>query len=978
MTSGVVRKQWTTVRNLVSWAVRNPAQVGELARGLLRRPAPTPTPRIVTDTTRPVPDVVAAHDRAVRAGVPVDVTAGRVRDLLGDASRFPEWMRMHAGWRGTPPAGLAAGVEFTEQVKLMGIPAELAWRVDRADATEVLLTGRGPMGLGLVLCFGIDETADGVRVVLDCGMSGDPVRGPMGGSLATSLQQALDESLAAFAEIARDSGDSETVAAPIRHERSGRLLDPRTPVIVGAGQVVQRVPNPDRDPAALAVEALRAAARDAGVPELAARADAVYAVASTSWTYRDQAALVAERLGAHPAETVQSARFGGDGGQALINAAGQAVADGTASIVLVCGAEAGATLAAAQKNGRTVAWPEQAADVSPSRILGSEREANNQAEAAAGLGAPVYTYALLESAIRARTGESLAAHRETVTALWASLSEQAAKNEFAWLPKAFTAAELAHTDAGNRPVSAPYSKLLCANLQVDLASGLIVTSVAAATAAGVPQDRWVFLHAGAAANDEWFVSERGELAASPAIRTIGRAALAEAGLEIDRIRHIDLYSCFPAAVQIAARELDLPIGDPDRPLSLTGGLTFAGGPGNNYGGHAVATLVERLRQEPEEFGLSTSLGWYLTKHALGIYSAQPPARLYRSLTPMVDPAPTRPALTEYTGPGVVEAYTVQYDREGAPQATIVSAITPAGARVLVRDKNIELGTEFASEDPLGWPVEIADRRVTVVGRDRRPVPACPPPTVLVENRGPIRIITLNRPEVRNAIDHATAQLLERIVDAFEADDTARIAVLTGADGTFCAGMDLKAAARGRFAITERRGPLGIAGLPITKPIIAAVEGHALAGGCELALVADLIVASTESEFGIPECKRGLVAAAGGVLRLSQRLPRNVAMELALTGDPMPAPRLAELGLVNRLAAPGTVLDAAIALAEQIAGNAPLSVAVSKEIIAQAPDWSREEEFIRQTELAGRAVFSDDAREGVAAFAEHRSPVWRGR
>ncbi|KAA1416901.1 crotonase/enoyl-CoA hydratase family protein [Nocardioides humilatus] len=933
----------------------------------------------MTYDERPVADAVAGHDRQVRAQVLVAADPDRVRALLGDLGQLPAWMEMHAGWRGTPPAAAVEGLTFVEQVKIMGIPAEVAWTVDRADAEGITITGEGPMGIVLVMSFALDPAEGGTAVTLDCGLSGDPVRGPMGGSVSTSIGEALEASLAALARLATTEVDaSARAAAGIVHHASGAVLDPRTPVIVGAGQVVQRVPDPTKDPVELAVEALRAAEADAGGAGLLSGADAVYAVATTSWTYRDQAALVAERVGAQPQETIQSARFGGDAGQALINAAGQAIADGDASVVLVCGAEAGATLAAAQKSGIEVTWPQQAADVTPTRVLGSEREANNQAEADAGLGAPVYTYGLIESALRARSGASIAEHQATITELWAGLSQIAADNPYAWQPTAMTAEELADTGDSNRLVSAPYSKLLCANLQVDLASGLIMTSAAAAEAAGVPQEKWVFLHAGAAAYDEWFVSERGDLTASPAIRAIGKAALAEAGLQIDQVKHVDLYSCFPSAVQIAAHELGLPVGDPARPLSVTGGLTFAGGPGNNYGGHAVATLVQRLRDDPDSYGLSTSLGWYLTKHALGIYSATPPAHPYRALAPVVPPEPTRRALVGYQGPATIEAATVQYDRDGQPVAAIVSGVTPDGARALVRTKDASVAVELASADPIGWQVTVAGSDVTIEDRDRHEVPPCPEPTVLVEDRGQVRVITLNRPARRNAIDLATAQLLEKVIDAFEDDDSVRVAVLTGAGGTFCAGMDLKAAAMGEFAITERRGPLGIAAQPISKPVIAAVEGHALAGGCELALVADLIVASSDSQFGIPEVKRGLVAAAGGVLRLSQRLPRNVAVELALTGDPMPAARMAELGLVNRIAEPGKVLDAALDLAQQIVINAPISVAVSREIIEQAPGWSREEEFQRQLDLATRAVLSEDATEGVVAFAEHRQPVWKGR
>lgn len=191
-------------------------------------------------------------------------------------------------------------------------------------------------------------------------------------------------------------------------------------------------------------------------------------------------------------------------------------------------------------------------------------------------------------------------------------------------------------------------------------------------------------------------------------------------------------------------------------------------------------------------------------------------------------------------------------------------------------------------------------------------------------------------------------------------------------------MDLKAAARGELPMTEGRGPLGITAKPPRKPLIAAVEGPALAGGCELALSADLVVAAADSTFGIPEVKRGLVAVGGGVLRLAQRLPRAIALELALTGDPITAARAAELGLVNQLTEPGGAFAGALALAQRIAVNAPLSVAASKRIVDESPDWSVAEAFTRQGELAGPALSSQDAAEGVQAFAQKRDPVWQGR
>lgn len=978
-----IRKTLDSVVGTARWAATNPGAILDLARAAVGREPESGevAPTTQGGLTRTEPEGLGGYERTVTVSAQTTRPASVMRGLVGDLSLLPRWMTIHAGWRGQPPAVAVEGAEITEQVKIMGVPAEIRWRVETASDRRIGLTGTGPMGLTMGLWFTVVDDGAGAAVWIDAGMGGDPLRGPMGGTIARTVRDEMERSLAALIALADAgvAGAATPARGPVRHEATGRMLPPETPIIVGVGQVTQRDPVLTSEPADLAAEAVRAAVTDAGAPDLIAAVDGIYTVASTSWAYADLAAAVATRIGATPSETVQSARFGGDSGQLLINAAGQAIADGAAEVIVVCGAEAGNSFAAAQKQGSAPAWSEQGAQVTPTRVLGSEKEANNEAESRAGLMAPIYVYGLLETALRARLGRSKAEHHAVVTGLWSRFSGVAAENPYAWQPEAMTAERLADSDAANRMISSPYSKLLCANLQVDQASGIIVTNVGTAQAMGIAQEKWVFLHAGAAAHDEWFVSERGDLAASPAIRAIGKAALAQAGIGIEEVAHVDLYSCFPVAVQIAARELGLPIDDPSRELSLTGGLTFGGGPGNNYGGHAVATLVDRLRAHPGEVGLSTSLGWYLTKHAIGIYSTTPPERPYRSLAPIPEPVPSRRALSDVAGEAVVEAYTVQYARDSAAQAVIVSGIQPNGDRVLLRSADAEVVSRFVEEDPLGWGLEVSDvDTFKFTAEVAQPVPEAPELPVLLDRRGPLWVITLNRPHRRNAIDHPTAQLLERIIDAYEADDTARVAILTGTGGTFSAGMDLKAAASGQFPLTERRGPLGITSAPISKPLIAAVEGHALAGGCELALVADLVVASTDSQFGLPEAKRGLVAAAGGVMRMAQRLPRNVAMELALTGNPMPAARMAELGMVNRLAAPGGVLDAAVALADEVLANAPLSLKISKEIIEAAPDWGAAEGFALQSEMAGAALFSEDAAEGVVAFAEGRAPVWKGR
>ncbi len=250
--------------------------------------------------------------------------------------------------------------------------------------------------------------------------------------------------------------------------------------------------------------------------------------------------------------------------------------------------------------------------------------------------------------------------------------------------------------------------------------------------------------------------------------------------------------------------------------------------------------------------------------------------------------------------------------------------------------------------------------------------------VLTERRGRTLLITLNRPDARNAVNAALAQGVAAALDELDGEDDLSVGVLTGAGKGFSAGMDLKAFVAGESAWVEGRGFAGIVQGPPRKPLIAAVEGFAVAGGLEVALSCDLIVAASGAKLGIPEVKRSLVAAGGALLRLPRRIPYHVAMELALTGDPITAERGYELGLVNRVADAGATVDVALELAGAIEVNAPLALMASKQILIESPDWSLDEEFDRQAAISGPVFTSEDAREGATAFAEKRDPVWKGR
>jgi enoyl-CoA hydratase len=250
--------------------------------------------------------------------------------------------------------------------------------------------------------------------------------------------------------------------------------------------------------------------------------------------------------------------------------------------------------------------------------------------------------------------------------------------------------------------------------------------------------------------------------------------------------------------------------------------------------------------------------------------------------------------------------------------------------------------------------------------------------VLVERRDGVQVITINRPEAKNALNRAVGERVAAAVDELDGSDELRVGVLTGAGGTFSAGMDLKAFLRGESPAIEGRGLCGITQAPPRKPLIGAVEGWALAGGFELLLACDLVVAAETARFGVPEVKRSLVAAGGAALLLPRRVPYALALELLLTGDPLTAPRAAEIGLVNRVTPEGGALEGALALAATIAANGPLAVAATKAIARGTVDWTTAQGWQEQAALTGPVFASEDAREGATAFAEKRAPVWKGR
>lgn len=464
------------------------------------------------------------------------------------------------------------------------------------------------------------------------------------------------------------------------------------------------------EPADMMAEVVRSAAEDSGAPDaVLRRLGSIQVVRLLSWRYGNPALAVAERLGLDVADLAVSAN-GGNSPQMLINQAALSISRGELDAAAVVGAEANRTRLMARAQGVEPHWSHQADDVAEPRHAGVERPGSSETETSVGMAMPVQVYPLFENALRAAAGESIAEHQARIAGLWSRFSQVAATNPYAWTPVARTADEIATPGPDNRMIAFPYPKLMNANFQTDQAAAVLVMSAEAAEAAGVPRDRWVFLRAGADAADHWFVSQRQDLSSSPAIRIAGQAALHAAGVGADDVAHVDLYSCFPAAVQIAAAELGFGLDEADRPLTVTGGLAYAGGPWNNYVTHSVATLCSALRRDPGSVGLATALGWYVTKHAFGVYSTEPGPRGFAWSSPQaeVDSLPSRQAVTGVAATSAVETYTVLYDRDGSRTAGLVTSLLPDGTRALARVADPSALEAMTEHEACGAPVTLSE------------------------------------------------------------------------------------------------------------------------------------------------------------------------------------------------------------------------------------------------------------------------------
>ena len=786
-------------------------------------------------------------------------------------------------------------------------------------------------------------------------------------------------------------------------------IDPRTPVIIGVGQFTERVDAPDYrglPPYGIAAEAAKAAFADAlSLQVLGPHVEAI----ATTRTFEDSAfgpgpfgrsdnypRSIAKRLGIHPRLAVWETSSG-DSPQRLVYEFCRRIASGELNMALLAGGEAISSMRKLATDGSKPDWSESPGGSVEDR--GAQVKRTRYQLMHRIVGAPP-GYALLENARRARLGQTREVYEHGMGRLFAPFTEVAAANPYSSSEqKPLGASELLAVNARNRMISSPYARLLVARDQVNQGAAVLIASIETARKLGVPEGQWVYLHSHAQAHERALL-ERADLGASPAAQRVADAALAYAGVTAADMAFFDFYSCFPIAVSnVACDSLGLSPDDP-RKLTVTGGLPFFGGPGNNYSMHAVAGIVEKLREQPGSYGFVGANGGILSKYAAGVYSTRPaPLRNCdsRHIQAGIDALPAPAADHEPDGWARIETYTVVHDKGLPAHAIVFARLEVGGARCIANSFDGDEATlaRMREEDPLGQRIYV---QFTPPGNrfcyslDEVLAFNPPKPRVLrddyefvkVERDGHLLVVTINRPEARNSLHSPAHFELDEIWDAFEADPELWVGIITGAGtAAFCAGADLKYVAEqakaGKPMLNPRNGFGGLVRRARSKPLIAAVNGFAMGGGTELCLASDMVVADETAQFALSEVRVGVIAGAGGVIRLPRQMPVKIANELIFTGRKMPVHEAEKYGFVNRIAPAGQALEAARKLAAEILEGSPTSVRLSIRMRAQSARHASEQEAMDDYyEAIDDLLSSQDFTEGPKAFAQKRKPQWQNR
>lgn len=743
-------------------------------------------------------------------------------------------------------------------------------------------------------------------------------------------------------------------------------LDPSTPVLVGVGQSIDRIEDPDYaalSPVDLAARAARTAFADTGVdPDRVAEAVDVVAATRQFETSTPLSAVpfgrstnvprsIAARVGADPARAILEIG-GGQSPQSLVTELSGEIAAGRADVVLVAGGEAMST----HRHLRGADQPDWSEDPGGQledrgyglRGMVARRSLVHGLHEIAGI------YALGDNARRAALGESRDSYAASIGALFAPFTKVAAANPYAVAPVELDAAELVVVDERNRMIVSPYRRLVVSRDLVNQGAAVVLTSIATAERLGIDRSRWVFLHGHCDLREQDFF-DRPDLASAPTQPVAVHTALGMAGMALDDVDFLDLYSCFPFAVSQLLDGLGLDHDDP-RGLTMTGGLPFFGGPGNNYSMHAIAEAVTRTRAEPGSVALVSANGGTLSKVSVGVYSTDPaPWRAGDDhlLQAAVDQRPTVP-LDDQPADGwaTIESWTVRHGRES--RTGVVVGRTMQGRRfVAAHVPGDDEFLDFLEGDlePVGERVFVRAtgpvNRVTLTRARMDELVPVPPvgwretyEHVTVRRAEGVPVVEVDVPAVLPADGHHE---LSAVLDALEADRTAHVLVLHLPDGL-----------AGTPDHLPRTGYAGLTGRRLTTPVVAAVGADAVGGGFEALLACPFVVLADDAGLALDQVAGGRLAEHGGLVRLPRLVPPRVATELAVTGRRVGADEALALGLVNRVVPAGSAGEAALAWAEELAALPPHAVRSTLAVLAEAADEPDLLDAVRRP----RQVFDD--------------------
>jgi len=756
----------------------------------------------------------------------------------------------------------------------------------------------------------------------------------------------------------------------------------RVPVIVGVGEYTDKPDDSSKglEPLDILERCARLAEQDAGHKFLR-NVDTLRVVNQISWRYTDLPGLLARRLRMRAAETI----YGPPGGESpirmLVDAA-QDISTAESELALLCGAEALKSVFAYRMTGKPLGWTPEDPDI---RLPVAEDYVSRQA-ARYGLVNPVDVYPLYENATRAAWGLSASDAQQESAVIWEQMSQVAAQNPFAWSGRPKTAEEIRTPSGGNRLIAYPYPKFQVAQIGVNQGAAVLITHLEAARSWGIPDERIIYVWSGVGADEPQDFLKRDGYDHSSAMAAVLQNTLRINELNTRDIDLFELYSCFPCVPKLARRTLGLSL---ETPLSVTGGLSFFGGPGNNYMTHAISAMVRALRHRRSGKGLLYGNGEFVTKHHAAVLATTPsphaPGNERLDAEVQSKYGPTPKLLEKYEGPCTIETYTVSYTAKGEPDRGTVIARTPQGERFLARVTGTAPQTLKFLIDEVTEPV--GRQGHSYDGRDGQMHFALHPHTQVGEcpllfelGAAHVAVVTLNRPNKRNTINGAVTRLMADYLSRIDSDPRIRVAILTATAGpAFCGGADLSEVAAGHpyDMVDHHHGFAGFVNARRDKPWIAAVCGTSVGGGMEVVLACDLVIAGESATFALPEVHRGLLAAAGGAYRLPRTIPPRKAMEYLLTGGTLSAQEAQSLHLVNDVVPDRDVMTAALELAQKIANNAPQAVAASRKLARAAYDATDTRLSERSLEAIAVLMNGEDAKEGVRAFLEKRPAQWKG-